>query len=365
VKGDRDAAIEHLLRRSPTTRADMPAEGCPDAETLAAWMDGALAGAALDSLETHIAECARCQATVAIVQGSTPDVPAPRPWWARPWTVGWLVPVTAGIAAVGIWVAVPRDRAQVPTTQTMTATAEPAEEQRSSPPAESGRLQERPQSRDEQAPAQPRPLGATNEERARANAPQQQRQLAERADAAPPQANDARASAKSADAGAPLTSPVSPPAAAPVSAPAASAAAPAAELSSVGRRESARGFAPEPTVVIASSARHRWRIVSGAVIQSTTDAGATWQNVDVGVPATLRAGSSPSATVCWMVGQGGLILRTTDGRTWQRVPFTESSDLIQVQANDGRTAQVTTADGRIFRTIDGGVTWAPVPLQEF
>jgi photosystem II stability/assembly factor-like uncharacterized protein len=118
-------------------------------------------------------------------------------------------------------------------------------------------------------------------------------------------------------------------------------------------------------VLIASPARTQWRIVNGVTIQASTDAGASWQVVNVSVPAPLRAGSAPSAAVCWIVGQGGLVFRTIDGRTWQRVPFADASDLIQVQASDGRTAQVTTADGRIFRTIDGGVSWAQPSLQEF
>jgi photosystem II stability/assembly factor-like uncharacterized protein len=33
-------------------------------------------------------------------------------------------------------------------------------------------------------------------------------------------------------------------------------------------------------------------------------------------------------------------------------------------AADGLTATVTTADGRRFRTIDGGRTWSREPLQE-
>jgi photosystem II stability/assembly factor-like uncharacterized protein len=36
-----------------------------------------------------------------------------------------------------------------------------------------------------------------------------------------------------------------------------------------------------------------------------------------------------------------------------------------LQASDARTATVTTADGRTFRTADGGVSWARRPLQEF
>jgi hypothetical protein len=246
--------------------------------------------------------------------------------------------------------------------QTTTATAEPPVAQRSAP-AELGRIQEqeRPQSRDDQRPAQSvaqAPSSPGVNERDRANVVQPERRLAERVDDTVPKADASRPSAKSADTASPLPAPSAPAAASP-------SPSAAAELSAAGRRESARGFAPEPTVLIASPARTQWRIVNGVTIQASTDAGASWQVVNVSVPAPLRAGSAPSAAVCWIVGQGGLVFRTIDGRTWQRVPFADASDLIQVQASDGRTAQVTTADGRIFRTIDGGVSWAQPSLQEF
>jgi photosystem II stability/assembly factor-like uncharacterized protein len=51
------------------------------------------------------------------------------------------------------------------------------------------------------------------------------------------------------------------------------------------------------------------------------------------------------------------VLLSTDGRSWRRVAFPEMADLAAVQAADAQTANVTTADGRMFRTTDGGLTW--------
>jgi photosystem II stability/assembly factor-like uncharacterized protein len=48
---------------------------------------------------------------------------------------------------------------------------------------------------------------------------------------------------------------------------------------------------------------------------------------------------------------------STDGRTWQRVAFPESVDLVSIRASDGVNATVTAADGRTFTTTDGGRTW--------
>ncbi len=73
---------------------------------------------------------------------------------------------------------------------------------------------------------------------------------------------------------------------------------------------------------------------------------------------TLSAGAAPSSNVCWLVGRSGAIILTTDGRAWRRLKFSEPADLAAVTASDARRATVTTADGRVFGTTDGGRTWA-------
>ena len=107
---------------------------------------------------------------------------------------------------------------------------------------------------------------------------------------------------------------------------------------------------PDPAV--------RWRVVDGRLAQRSLDAGATWVDqyrADEGV--TLTAGVAPSTTACWLVGRAGAIVRTIDGRAWQRVRFPEPLDFTAVVAGDARTATVTAADGRQFATTDGGTTW--------
>jgi hypothetical protein len=102
----------------------------------------------------------------------------------------------------------------------------------------------------------------------------------------------------------------------------------------------------------------RWRIASGRVIERSIDDGKTWSAQHLMPTANLIvAGASPTPSVCWLVGRGGLVLRTTDARVWQTVKFPESVDLINVTAADALVATVTTSDGRFFTTSDGGVTW--------
>ena len=56
------------------------------------------------------------------------------------------------------------------------------------------------------------------------------------------------------------------------------------------------------------AAFHRWRIDGGT-------------RLPIGATAELVAGAAPSTTVCWLVGRGGVVLRSTDGRTFPASRF--------------------------------------------
>jgi hypothetical protein len=107
----------------------------------------------------------------------------------------------------------------------------------------------------------------------------------------------------------------------------------------------------------------RWRVI-GTQVERSTDAGSTWTTIFTGVPAEMAAGAAPSDSVCWLAGRGGTVLLSTDGTTWRRVTSPDTTDLSAIRATDGRTATVTTADGREFTTTDGGRTWVRRELQE-
>lgn len=67
--------------------------------------------------------------------------------------------------------------------------------------------------------------------------------------------------------------------------------------------------------------------------------------------------TSAAGGVCWAVGRAGLVLRSIDGRIWERINFPEMTDLSSVRATDASTASMSTADGRTFSTANGGQTW--------
>ena len=103
----------------------------------------------------------------------------------------------------------------------------------------------------------------------------------------------------------------------------------------------------------------RWRILSSGVVERSIDDGATWTAVPLNLepPARVTRGAAPTPSACWLIGPRGLVLLSIDNQRFERVKFPEDVDLTAISANDARTARATTADGRVFVTADGGVTW--------
>jgi hypothetical protein len=341
---DRDGSVERLLERSLARDDSSSAVECPDSETLAAWVDGGLGTRDGALVEAHASDCARCQGLLAAIVQTAPE-PPPSAWqenWRRGWGLRWLVPLAAAAAAgVILWVAVPNRRSDLPQqasaqlpgasptppqTETsrdrFSATAASTEQPAAANGTESGKTDDKAVS-----------PGATDAEPRKEKAAAKDEAAAERLDTLDAQG---RAGAAAADAAPPKTALKETVALSPLSRQVAKAAS--LEITS-----------PDPSV--------RWRIGGTGSIEYTTNGGAIWETVPTGVSADLTAGASPSRLVCWLVGRIGIVLVSTDGRTWRRVSFPETTDLVAVQAADSQTATVTAADGRTFRTSDGGVTW--------
>ena len=352
MKGKADESIERLLRGAPKgpAGANLSRE-CLDAETLAAWTDGGLSGDDHATAEAHLSACPRCQAMLAIVVRTAPPraIPEAIPgWWGqriRGWR--WLVPMTAGTAAIVLWFAVQNSLRPPVVQQPAAPNLERTEEAQ----------QERAQS--QVAPVAPR------ESDARANA-SAERRLAERQD--PRDENAPAQTAAAADRLGRVAEAA--PSAAPQVAAAPSSTAPQALESSAARASNeaaalSRQDGTGTTSILSPNPSIRWGIGPAGSIRYSTNSGSTWEALTSGVSADLIAGVSPSTTVCWVVGRSGAVLLTIDGRRFQRLPFPESVDLTAVRATDARAATVMTADKRAFRTTDGGQTWAQTPLQEF
>jgi hypothetical protein len=123
------------------------------------------------------------------------------------------------------------------------------------------------------------------------------------------------------------------------------------------RAESAPVDALAPAIAFAEpGGRLRWRIAGGTRIESSSDAGATW-NERYTATSRLRAGSAPGIDTAWVVGDGGLVMRFVVPGTWTPVNRPTTAALVGVTASSADAARVTAGDGRVFETSDGGRTW--------
>ena len=323
--------MHRLLERASRPRGDVRPQGsCLDAETLAAWTDGSLTGAARTAAETHAADCDRCLAVLAaIAKTAPPPSSAARPAWL---SVRWLVPLTTAAVAITAWVIVQEPPRPVvpaaPAAVDVLKAPDPA-----APPEQDVAEAKRPDAVQHKTDASAAPKALADQARAgRAAEPAEKR-------AAAPVPQVAR----------------------PTEAPAAAAPAPppaARAEAQQERRQSAARFALAPNgVIVSPDPNVRWRLL-GTTVERSIDSGRTWQAQPTGTTLELLAGAAPAPDVAWIVGRSGLVLLSTDGETWRRLPFPDpAADLVGITAPDAASATVTAADGRTYRTTDGGKSW--------
>jgi hypothetical protein len=325
---NRDRKLEHALKhelRSAVTPIGEPAlrsfseGGCVDAETLGAWADGGLDAIQMASVETHVADCARCQAILGATARSAPaaeatEAPAGFSMWK--W---WLAPVAAGAAAVTLWMVVPQGTTPVPPAAPIVSEAKT------------------------EAPAQVKEQAA---------APQRERVAQPRFDDRQEQGSE-RLERKQENRVADQTSIGS------VAAP----PAPARPAESAGLAGAAREATLQKATgvnatlqVVSPDPGRRWRVTSGA-IERSEDGGVSWTQLLDSSGDNITAGTSPAGSICWLIGANGMVLVTADGSTFARVPIPERVALASITATDARSAVVTTADGRRYRTDDAGRNW--------
>lgn len=400
-KDTQDRALQTLLTRGlrrsagsgnqepqPTTASDR----CPDPELLAAFIERTLSNPEARGVEHHLAACSRCQAQIAAIVRSldateatprrTRDVVKAAWRWmsaerrastrsARPGLVEgrrreaqvvgvgphhklknawrWLTPMAAAaLVILAVWVVDPElvresgaprrpltpTRSSVPAAGSGTPAASvPGQEERGQvPPGYPTPLTtEETRAAPLTAPAQPRADTSADELARQLDRPEQQEQAALREAARPQSAAPAEGTARRGATGTALLR---------------GGTSVAESLQLI---QGVTITAPDPTV--------QWRFRPPAVIERSTDGGASWQVQVAEAPSELLAGSAPSDVVCWVVGRGGVVMRTVDGIRWERVTAPTANDLVGVVAFDADTAVVSAATGERYQTTDGGRSW--------
>jgi hypothetical protein len=360
----RDRELEQWLKQSGGARS-APTPDCLDAEIAGAWADGRLGGAALAEAQLHAADCARCQALMATLLRTTPAQVAAALAPKRRW-LAWGMPLAAAavvLLAAFVWVNAPGpggqpDQIDVGPMPPLEGVAQKPDARRSPPPA----------NRNSAAGARTPAASAPSERSRAATAAPDQVSKSKEAPGAPIVRRDSPQASFNEE---PRTAaqPAVPPPQAARSTPepqgaGANSALDKSAVQAEARRETGasadrlltRPVAPPGSSiqVVSPNPAVQWRI-TGDLVERTTDSGSTWATA--GALGSITSGSAPSPQVCWLAGRGGLVVRTTDGINWSRLPFPEAVDLVAVGAVNAQTATVTAADGRVFATANGGQYW--------
>ncbi len=106
---------------------------------------------------------------------------------------------------------------------------------------------------------------------------------------------------------------------------------------------------------------HGWAVGEGGVIIATTDGGNTWTVQSSGYELTLQAVNFTDTSNGWVVGQLGIILNTNDGGSAWTVQGKDTAlgqNLIKVHFDNSSDGWIITERGSFsLRTTDGGNTW--------
>jgi hypothetical protein len=402
-----EKALAGLIRRGLSADVKMATPDCPGPDELAAYYEKSLPSAEAARWETHFSNCAHCRMQLAAIARADEagGQPERKPWrWGLMWNWRWLAPAATTLAVFVAWFVLRPTRSilQEPVNgrtevamnappvvsapasssaerpvpaPSSAATSPPTAELRESiadvtKSAPAGAFAKKPLA----APQPGIPRGASKPALAlppaQAPPPEAKAELTEKAkeesspdaamdqivEMAPTPAADAEKAtgvlgrATQASKGAAVSDARKSRAAGALVTDARRAAP--AQLQTLGVRSGENFVSDQEKTIL-------WRIGPAGSIERSDNASRTWQKQFSGVSEDLLAGSAPSAKTCWLVGRAGVVLRTTDGRSWQQLRSPTDADLVGVEAQDAQQATVKTADGRSFVTADGGKAWRP------
>ena len=402
-KDDRiqDNAMEKLVANKLRGQLQPQAAGCPDAETLAAYVDGTLAARERRPWEDHFSTCSHCQEQVAtLVRWSEADEPLERKVAvARPRTFAgfrwaWAAPVLLAVFVAGLWYTGEfRSRLRqtqetsIETSPPASAPATPATPQSLGIPGASavkGEVAEprRASTQSGNKRLQPQPVARTNEadslkdEEVRGDLGLEGRSvqdLAKRKLTAP--SNSPEVTAKTESAPVKSGARVEPtPMAKPSERARLAAVGTMFERSTAkdirtreasgGGRGGAGAFSSLGSAVVSQMAEQ-----SGAAQPPAPGtAGVTKEKkVEFSKPriATNLAQEAVllSGEKGWRVGPHGLIQKTDAGGNWVTVPSGVAADLLDISFPAPNVGWAVGQAGLALRTMDGGKTWSRIPTH--
>jgi len=109
---------------------------------------------------------------------------------------------------------------------------------------------------------------------------------------------------------------------------------------------------------------HAWVVGEGGVIAKSTDGGSTWKAQTSGTSSTLVSVYFTDTTHGWASGGDGTIVRTTNGGTsWETQTSNVTGWVKCLSIPDGQHGWALNNDGTILSSADAGATWQPAAWQ--
>jgi photosystem II stability/assembly factor-like uncharacterized protein len=107
----------------------------------------------------------------------------------------------------------------------------------------------------------------------------------------------------------------------------------------------------------------RWTISpDGSTLLRSTDEGRSWDAVNVASNVVLRVVAALGPEI-WAGGKAGVLYHSSDlGQHWTQVKPTVNGvalteDIVSIDFPDPEHGKVTTSEGKVWTTSDGGKTW--------
>jgi len=376
--------LDAILRRAMRAQPGPATPECADAESLAAYSDRSLSARERERLETHFADCARCQLLLADIARADESARQAKLAGAVPWYRRWrlAIPALAAAAAVLVFISIRRPANVAPPNDQIVAMAQ------HEAPAANVAAKQPPLPAPVPAAAPSAPISVS------AAAPSNEIAMNEQKAEAAPRAKEIRpgasralkgsveafgAGAFMARAAPPANLAAQPPAtttpesvaaqgysADSVSREAVVAAAP----QTTARSAAVGGMLAEPAAATNTRAFGALGTGSGAIVATTRGGGAVGAVAgaavgttvatspsDASASATLVTISAPDQSVSWIAGKNGMILRRDADRRTHPQHSGASTDLIAGAAPSTTVCWIVGRSGTIVRTTDGGEHW--------
>src|ERR1700735_4606279 len=118
--------LDAILRRAMRSQPGPATPECADAESLAAYSDRSLAAREREQLETHFADCARCQLLLADIARADESARIAKSAGAVPWYRRWriAIPALAAAAAILVFISIQRPANVAPPNDQIVAMAQ-------------------------------------------------------------------------------------------------------------------------------------------------------------------------------------------------------------------------------------------------